>query len=160
MIQPQTYTQQDTEEITNLLIGRRIIQAEMGQFAYPLLSNADRNPYLDWTQHADARLTLDDGTVLYLTGNEGCGGCPSGNYDLEKVATVDNIITSARIEADPDDYYDDKDRDEGYYRIYVIAEATEINVAEFVGTDGNGYYGTGFELTVIKPAAAQAEDTR
>ena len=36
------------------------------------------------TQVVDSTLTLDDGTSLYFVGNEGCGGCSSGWYDLKK----------------------------------------------------------------------------
>lgn len=33
----------------------------------------------------DGTITLDDGTELYIHGNEGCGGCESGWYWLENV---------------------------------------------------------------------------
>lgn len=44
----------------------------------------------------------------------------------------------------------DEEDGEGVYRIFVVADATEINIAEFIGDDGNGYYGTGFNLTVVR----------
>lgn len=134
-----TYNEDNHEEIAALLVGRRIVAAEMGRFDYP-----GRN---DWTEWADGRLTLDDGTALYLTGHEGGCCCGAGDYPLTKVATVDNVITSARVEPDPTG--DDHGDGEGSYRIFVFAANEEINVAEFVGTDGNGYYGTGFSLTVV-----------
>jgi hypothetical protein len=65
---------------------------------------------------------------------------------------VDNIITAARVECAPDA----SDDPEGTYRIFVVADAVEINVAEFVGSDGNGYYGTGFELFVVPGEARDA----
>lgn len=138
MSNPITYDHNNPDEIANLLVGHRIVQAEMGSFDYP-----GRNSY---DEQADGRLVLDDGTTLYLTGHEGDCSCGAGDYPLENVAAVDNVITSARVECSPTG--DDEDG-EGAYRIFVFADAAEINVAEFVGSDGNGYYGTGFSLTVV-----------
>lgn len=143
-----TYTQNDAKQIAALLVGRRIVKAEMGDFDYP---GRER-----WTERPEGRLVLDDGTVLYLAGHDGGCSCNAGCYPLAKVASVDNVITRARVECDPHDDSEPWDgRDRGTYRIFVFADATEINVAEFVGTDGNGYYGTGFELTVVRAEAAR-----
>ena len=133
-----TYDETDDDAIAALLVGRRIVRAEMGQFDYPVRSSWDKRP--------EGRLVLDDGTTLLLTGHEGGCSCGAGDYDLSKVATVENVITSARVHCDPDD---DGGGGEGVYRIYVFSDNVEINVAEFVGSDGNGYYGTGFSLTVV-----------
>lgn len=141
----ETYTEDNAAEIAALLVGRRIVRAEKGSFDHP-----DRDV---WGGLAEGRLTLDDGTELYLTGNDGGCSCSAGCYPLEKVAAVDNVITSARVEAKPDNDYSDSTED-GTYRIFVFAENQEINVAEFVGSDGNGYYGTGFSLTVVRPETA------
>jgi hypothetical protein len=140
------YTEDNDQEITDLLIGHRIVSAEMGDVGdYPGRGWEYRRP--------QGLLTLDDGTKLYLAGNE-CSCC--AQYDLEKVASVDNIITAVRVECDPDaDRADRYDTEPGVYRIFVLADAVEINVAEFVGTDGSGYYGTGFELAVVRPEAAK-----
>lgn len=142
---PVTYSHDDLDPIAALFVGRRIVEAEKGSFDHPGGNS--------WDGPADGRLVLDDGTVLYLTGNDGGCACSAGCYPLEKVAAVDNIITSARVEALPHDDSEsyDSDRENGTYRIFVVADATEINVAEFVGSDGNGYYGTGFALTVVRP---------
>jgi hypothetical protein len=148
------YDETDETEIAELLVGRRIVAAEKGSFEHPGLIRKSRygQGYLEG-RRADGRLTLDDGTALYLFGNRGCGGCISGMYPLEKIAAVDNIITSARVESDPGEGENPDDEDDyrqGGYRIFVVADAVEINVAEFVGSDGNGYYGTGFELHVVR----------
>lgn len=135
-----SYSEDSPVEIADLLVGRRIVKAEMGKFDYP-------GREFSWEDKAVGRLVLDDGTVLYLTGHEGGCSCGAGDYPLASVAAVDNIITSARVEADPGGY--DFDKYEGAYRIFVLADAVEINIAEFVGSDGNGYYGTGFALTVV-----------
>lgn len=136
------YTETDEDAIAALLVGRRIVEAEKGSFDYPGRS--------EWDERAEGRLVLDDGTTLYLLGNKGGCSCSAGDYELESVAAVDNVITSARVESNPDIDNWDSDGD-GTYRIFVIADATEINVAEFTGSDGNGYYGTGFSLTVVRP---------
>ncbi len=132
-----TYTEDNQAEIAALFVGRRIVSAEMGSFDYP---------GREWQDHADGRLILDDGTVLYLTGHVGGCSCGSGDYPLEKVAAADNIITSARVLASPDGDYEDG---QGRYAIFVFAGNEEINVANFVGSDGSGYYGTGFSLAVV-----------
>lgn len=136
----KTYTEDHPDEIAALLLGRRIVKAEMGDVDWPRVDG--------WYVKPEGRLLLDDGTTLYLTGNDGGCACSAGCYPLSKVAAADNIITSARVECLPagDDVgvgY------EGTYRIFVFADNQEINVAEFAGSDGNGYYGTGFSLTVI-----------
>lgn len=140
-----TYTEDNPGEIAALFVGRRIVSAEMGDFDYPGRPS--------WEERPEGRLVLDDGTELYLTGHEGGCSCGAGDYDLSKVAAVDNVITSARVEASPDG--DDRDGD-GRYTIFVFAENQEINVAEFVGSDGNGYYGTGFALTVVPADRGEA----
>ena len=144
----ETYEEHEQAEIEQVLVGRQIVQAEMGRFQY--LGSAE-----SWRGPAEGRLVLDDGTTLYLTGNDGGCSCGAGDYDLSALATVDNIITSARVEALPGG--DDGENYEGTYRIFVFADNREINVAEFTGSDGNGYYGTGFTLSVVRPGAAQTE---
>lgn len=146
-----TYSEIDREAIASLLIGRRIVQAEKGSFDYPGRDS--------WAAKAEGRLVLDDGTVLYLTGHEGGCSCGAGDYPLASLAAVDNIITSARVECAPrgDDWSEDdwnEDAADGAYRIFVIADATEINVAEFVGSDGNGYYGDGVLVDRRPPACS------
>lgn len=137
-----SYSEDDGESIAALLVGRRIVEAEKGEFDYPGRG---------WNDKAEGRLVLDDGTILYLTGHEGGCSCGAGDYPLASVAAVDNVITAARVECSPSsDDWDATGDGEGAYRIFVIADAVEINVAEFTGSDGNGYYGTGFSLTVVR----------
>jgi hypothetical protein len=134
------YTNQ--KGLEEVLMGRRIVEAEMGDFDYPGRG---------WRDEADGRLVLDDGSVLYLIGHDGGCACSAGCYPLSAVAKVDNIITRVEIEADPggDGY---EGGYEGTYRIFVFADNEKLNVAEFAGTDGNGYYGTGFEIVVVRPS--------
>ena len=121
----------EEEKLRDVLVGRRIVAATRrgdGEF--------------------DGTLTLDDGTVLELEGNDGGCGCSAGCYYLTQVAKVDNIITNVTINCDPAEDYGDG---AGVYAIYVIADNEVVNVARFEGDDGNGYYGTGFSVRVIPP---------
>ena len=76
--------------------------------------------------------------------NEGCGGCSSGWYSITELNECDNVITNVEFECeDIDDEYDDTS-----YRIFVYAEDKRIKILQVDGTDGNGYYGTGYSIRV------------
>lgn len=94
-------------------------------------------------------LELDDGRRLRFVGNDGGCSCSAGCYDLTELNDVDNIITAV-------EFVDDPDRDdlegEGVYRIFVFADNQKVNLATFEGSDGNGYYGTGYSIEVTVPA--------
>lgn len=137
------YDETDGDTIAELLVGRQIVEADMGG-DYP-----DYPQQFSWDR-PEGLLVLDDGTKLYLTGNDGGCACSAGCYPLKHVAATENIITSARVHCDPDEDYADR-TGEGVYQIFVFTGADEINVASFEGSDGNGYYGTGFSLTVVRP---------
>jgi hypothetical protein len=115
------YTEADAEKISNLLMGRTV------------------------TKVADDRLILDNGTELLLVGNDGGCACSAGCYDLTELNGVDNVITSVVLDNRPDGDYTPGD---GTYRIFVFANNERINLATFTGTDGNGYYGTGYTIHV------------
>lgn len=120
----------DEKELSDLLVGRKIEKVD------------------------EKTLRLDDGTVLEVYGNDGGCSCGSGDYDLTALSGVDNVITAVSIETG---YADGKEREyfnggDQWYRIFVYAENQQIMVAEFEGDDGNGYYGTGFNILVRKAA--------
>lgn len=96
---------------------------------------------------SDYTLELSDGTVLEIEGNYGCGGCSAGNYDLEELNDCENIITNVEVEVSEDDAVDWYDVDVTYH-LFVYSGHTKINLATIQGTDGNGYYGTGFWIKV------------
>lgn len=121
----------EEDKLREVLVGRKIVKAERkgdGEF--------------------DGTLTLDDGTVLELEGNDGGCACSAGCYYLTHVAAVDNIITNVTITQDP---AEDDGEGSGVYAIFVIADNVAVNVARFEGDDGNGYYGTGFSIRVARP---------
>lgn len=116
-----TLNQDDTSAITELLMGRKV------------------------TKVSDAELLLDDGTKLKLEGHDGGCACSAGCYDLVELNGCDNVITKVELLNSPDD---DNGDERGTYRIFVYADNERVNLATFEGTDGNGYYGTGYSITV------------
>jgi hypothetical protein len=115
----------DYSEIKELLLGRKAVKV------------------------AEDTLTLDNGITLRFTGHEGGCSCGAGDYDLTELNGVDNIITNVEFFDDPADDYGSGS---GYYKIFVFADNEKINLATFEGSDGNGYYGTGYSIiaSVVK----------
>ena len=93
---------------------------------------------------SDNKLLLDNGIELEIVPNEGCGGCSSGWYYLEELNGCDNAITNVEfVEENLDsDNYDYS------YKIFVYAENQQIKLLQVDGSDGNGYYGTGYSILV------------
>lgn len=91
-------------------------------------------------------LVLDNGVMLQINPNIGCGGCESGNYYLQHIASVNNAITNVEFveEFEDDCYYE-------HYKIFVIADGMTTELLDVYGTDGNGYYGTGYTIDVYIP---------
>lgn len=83
---------------------------------------------------------------IQINPNIGCGCCESGNYYLQHIASVNNAITNVELVEDYDDDYYYK-----HYRIFVIADGMTTELLDVYGTDGNGYYGTGYEIDVYLP---------
>lgn len=96
----------------------------------------------------DDTLELSDGTVVELRGNGGCGGCSNGYYYLTELNEVPNIITNITVSRESDEY--SNGFADTIYELFVYAENRKINLASFEGSDGNGYYGTGFYINVRK----------
>lgn len=110
----------DEEEIRELLVGRKV--------------KVDGD-----------NLILDNGIVLEVIANEGCGGCSSGWYSIIKLNEVDNAITNVEFDCDGDVANEDDDTS---YKIFVFCEDTRIKLLQVDGSDGNGYYGTGYTIIV------------
>lgn len=93
-------------------------------------------------------LYLDNGIELEILPNEGCVCCSSGWYGIEEINGCDNAITNVEFECE----CTDEEWQEDYsYKIFVYAEDTKIKIAQVDGSDGNGYYGTGYEIRVKIP---------
>jgi hypothetical protein len=113
----------DRDEIRALLLGRRVVEVD------------------------NDHMRLDNGTIVAVLPNNGGCSCGAGDYGLTELNTVDNVITKVEFECDPIDEFD------AYaYRIFVFADNERINLLAVEGDDGNGYYGTGYEL-LVKPVA-------
>lgn len=115
----------DPVGLENLFVGRKVVSVDESR----------------------ERLTLDDGTVVRVIPNYGCGGCTSGGYGLAYLNTCDNIITSVEVET----FNDGDDYGTTVYTVFVYAENNVVNdIIAVSGSDGNGYYGTGFRLEVVR----------
>lgn len=131
-------TEVDEEKIAALLVGRRVVEVlHEGDTGY---------------------LRLDDGAILKIEGNEGCGGCGNGWYTLTELmgmGGVDNIITSVTFLNRPDGDDHPLADHPGLYKIFIFAEnhVLKLPLASFEGSDGNGYYGTGYTVYVRHPKA-------
>lgn len=88
-------------------------------------------------------LELDNGIQLEFIGNEGCI-CGSGEYDISELNDCENIITNVEFT----DEFKGGCFDAHSYKIFVYAENKKIKLLQCDGTDGNGYYGTGYHINV------------
>lgn len=118
----ELYYYDDEKAIKELLMFRKIIKAE------------------------NDTLYLDNGVELEVCPNSGCGGCCSGWYELVELNDCDNAITN--VEFVVDDIYSEDSYNDMSYKIFVYAEDERIKVLQVDGTDGNGYYGTGYTIIV------------
>ena len=125
-----TYDTPDGRDLAPHLVGRTIISVSKD-------TNEDGM--------GDGTLTLDDGTTLTITPNEGCGGCENGWYYLEHLEGAENIITSVETVTRTDDY-----GGEDVYELFVFTEAGKHHLATIHGDEGNGWYGYGFTVNVTK----------
>lgn len=76
----KTLSHNDTDGIAALLTGRRITHVEQGHF--------DRPDGQGWGDSITGRLTLDDGTIVYVAPNEGGCACSAGDYYLATGGTT------------------------------------------------------------------------
>lgn len=113
----------DQEGLDRLFIGRSIVKAE------------------------DGKLTLDNGKVLTVHANEGCGGCDEGWYELDYLVTFPNVITAVEGQISVDNEWTSGPDSLGTcpedVRLFVYSEGIGAEVIHTAGHD-NGYYGTGF----------------
>lgn len=119
----KTYSFCDEKEIKELLMFRKIVEVQ-----------------------GDSMI-LDNGVKLNVLPNIGCC-CGAGNYYVENIASVPNAITDVIFS---EDYYEKDGEYMTAYKIYVICEGIqgEQELLKVSGTDGNGYYGTGYEIEVV-----------
>lgn len=117
----QYYEHYEEDKIRELLMYRKIVKVE------------------------NNTLFLDNGTELEILANVGCGGCSAGWYEVTELNGCDNVITSVEFACD---CTDDKWSEDYSYKIFVYAEDQKIKILQVDGSDGNGYYGTGYSIDV------------
>ena len=91
-------------------------------------------------------LYLDNGIELEVVANSGCVVCSACGYEVTELNGCDNIITNVEFECD--DINEPKSYDDTSYKIFVYAEDKKIKILQVDGSDGNGYYGTGYSIVV------------
>ncbi len=117
------YDDSNYKEIRDLLIGRSIVDVE------------------------NDMIVLDDGTELVIVPNPGCSGCGSGEYILHFIREVENVITNV-------EFNEEEMHNGTFYSIVLYTEGVAnqsgtvlMNVS---GSDGNGFYGSGYRIHVTK----------
>lgn len=129
----------EADKITALLLGRRIVGAGEKDIQGTTLFGRS------YTERV-AYLLLDDGAELRIRPNEGCGGCTSGNYWINSVAAFDNAITAVEHV----NKYGLGEDDDETLTIVVYAEGASQEAISVSGSEGNGYYGRGFRVEVVR----------
>jgi hypothetical protein len=125
----------DADALRELLVGRRVVSAEL----------AGVNDATPLENGNEGTLTLDDGTILRVEGNEGCGGCTAGWFSITTLNRVENVITNVETA-----YTDIEDDENMTFRVFVFAQDERLLLLQADGWD-NGWYGVGYWLTVVKP---------
>ncbi len=108
------------DRIKEILVGRKVVKAEA------------------------STLTLDNGTTLQIIPNDGGCSCGAGDYYLDNINKFDNVITNAEVKDIEEDEYGEFHT----YQLFVYSGGISTSVADIKGDDGNGYYGTGFDIYV------------
>jgi hypothetical protein len=121
-----------TDRIKEILVGRKIVKAELSD------------------------LTLDNGTILQIVPNQGGCSCGAGDYWIDNITKFDNVITNVEVKEFGGEN-GEWDEDAHTYQIFVYSGGISTSVADIKGDDGNGYYGTGFDIHV-KHVAEVKED--
>jgi len=114
----------DEAHIKQLFVGRRVVAADLEQ----------------------QTLTLDDGTIYDVEGNEGGCSCGNGDYDITALNVFDNVITNCEIATSVDGWGNSEN-------VLLFVYAAGGNSVELIRSEGydNGYYGTGFSIKVRLP---------
>lgn len=104
-----------------------------------------------WYETDIYSLICDDGTVIEVETNAGCGGCSNGWSDFDDLAKLeecDNVITDIKVEYKSDDQF--------VMFVYYI----DNKYIKLEGNDGygNGYYGGGFYVTIKDVKEVQEDE--
>nr|DAN94548.1 MAG TPA: hypothetical protein [Caudoviricetes sp.] len=97
-------------------------------------------------------VTLDDGVILTLTGNEGGCCCRNGDWTISELLSDSEKPSGRVMNAWVDDQIGaDQEIGEisGPITVFIMAEGREYPLVEFNGYD-NGWYGHGFYANVTR----------
>lgn len=122
-----------TETDFNVLVGKKIVKAE------DLPSEKRGTDFY--------KLTCNDGTIITVETNEGCGACGNGWSsidDLKVLEDADNAIMNVEQEYVAEGGYDE------IFKLFVYYERKEFISIEGDDGYGNGYYGGGFEINLVE----------
>lgn len=117
-----TISYRDKGGLKDLFVGRKIVE----------------------TRSDEGILVLDNGKELSIKPNSGCWGCISGNFSLTELNEINNVITNVKTVR--------KDEDGTTYQLFLYVEGVKKKEKLFTvsGTEGNGYYGTGYTIEVTE----------
>jgi hypothetical protein len=121
------------EELKDLLIGRKIIDVQDNKRSY---------------HGSDSySLYLNNGYVIIIETNTGCGACCSGwsEFDIEEQLYKLPKLTNAIVDITLEQNRDDEDK----YRLHVFTQNDKVSIDTDDGY-GNGWYGGGFYVTIKK----------
>ena len=98
------------------------------------------------TEITTEKIVLDNGTVLTIELNQGCGGCWAGWAEMEIVPNNPNIEAAVmNVE-----YKDTDNECSDSFKIFIyMANNTSVTMEGNNGND-NGYYGSGFWVSVTR----------
>lgn len=134
-----TYDQEALGPLRDALIGRSVVSVQLGGDL----------PEVGYDR-AQGKITLDDGTELLLAGNDGGCICGAGDFELTRLNDMPiNGITNVEIGYEDRGYAEPEPPE--VYRIFVLAQDERFELATIEGDTGNGYYGTGFWFSVVRP---------
>ena len=120
---------ENVETLAAAVVGHRIVEVERGAEA------PRRDNY--WGTLTGLRITLDDGTGVYLFDTSDCCAFAELEDVIEHLPTLDHIITAVRA-------------DDGYDRWHIIADLGEVLELVVGWSAGNPfYYGYGFDIAVV-----------
>lgn len=123
-------SQHDEETVRDLLVGRTVKVTEEGN------------------------LILDNGKLIEVQPNSGCWSCPSGNFHVETLNDVENVITDVKLLESNEAFSEAHSNADKIYSIFVYTAGFNHNqenrktLLTIEGSDGNGFYGTGYTLHV------------
>lgn len=115
------------QELAEAVVGRRIVSAEV----------ASRKRERSYLQKTGLRLTLDNGTQVWLHDTSDCCAFTELKDFFLDPNSYDHVITGVKTA-------------DGYTRWFIFAELTDVLKLSVAWSAGNPfYYGYGFEIAVV-----------